>query len=131
MPNWCYNSLSIEGKTSADISKFMSKYLIKDNSFDFDKIIPEPKDINDCPVDCRTKGNDGIEIDKDRPWFNWYEWRHKFWGVKWNASDVDVERRGKNLYINFNTPWSPPRPIIEALRKQNPNLYMYFDYEVE
>jgi len=43
---------------------------------------------------------------------NWYDWAIKNWGTKWGVYDV-TEWKGNK--ISFNTAWSPPIPIIEAL----------------
>lgn len=131
MPNWSYTDIVIKG-SKTDIDGFIEKYALKvgkeDNGFTFDKIIPEPKDINDCPADCRTKGDDHIEIDEKRPWFNWYEWHTKYWGTKWDACNVIVERESDTtLLIGFDTAWAVPAPILKELKRQNPNLRFYFE----
>ena len=46
-----------------------------DYVIDFNKIIPEPTTIEECPEDCRVKSAKEAHISEDeaRPWFNWYE----------------------------------------------------------
>lgn len=73
-----------------------------------------------CPIDCLVTDNSHIEISEDRPWFDWYAWRSKFWNVKWNASEVYFRPLGRK--IMFDTPWSAPIPIFQALACTYPGI---------
>lgn len=121
MPNWCANDLTIKGKpkmlnkllktietTASEVSEARDTTM-----FDFNKIIPRPESEND----------------------NWYNWNTSNWGTKWNACDVGFITDGDwsetydesswesgELIIQFNTAWSPPVPVIEALSKQFPSV---------
>jgi hypothetical protein len=61
---------------------------------------------------------------------NWYDWRRKHWGTKWDASDVQSDfgpmpnsnSLGETASFTFTTAWSPPEPIYHALCKLFPNL---------
>lgn len=122
MPNWCSNELEIVARTRAELNDFINKYDIKDGYFDYDKIIPEPRTLEECPLDCVVKENSCIEIDEVRPWFDWYKWHIKYWGCKWNASDVSIVRNKCVLTIYFSSPWCEPTEVIKALKNQNPRL---------
>lgn len=41
----------------------------------------------------------------------WYDWCCEYWGTKWNACEVYVG----NKSVSFQTAWSAPDPIFEAL----------------
>ena len=106
MPNWCYNTLQISGK-SKDLHKFVKQVKDDERVFSFEKIIPMP------------------ESEKD----NWYNWRCANWNTKWNADEQDnnfSEWESENIFIDFNTAWSIPEPILLAVSKQNPKLYFEF-----
>jgi len=112
MPNWVHHHLTITGP-EAERERFMAECFSHANdetNFDFAKLIPEPehKDIGK-----------GISSGK---FPDWYEWRCKNWGDKWNACDTDVGREGKVIRLFFNTAWSPPRPIFEEVARRFPNL---------
>ena len=47
---------------------------------------------------------------------SWYSWRIRAWGTKWNAYDIEF---GQNE-VSFDTAWSPPVPVIEALAAKYP-----------
>lgn len=48
----------------------------------------------------------------------WYEWCCTNWGVKWNASDTDINKKGKEVEIFFCSPWCPPRGWLQKLSKE-------------
>ena len=99
MPNWCYNSLAIEG-TAHDLQH------IADTGFDFQRIHP-------CPFIIEDNWQEG-----------WYDWCIKYWGSKWSARDVDIDYVADDTHFSaqFQTPWSPPDAILTFLTKQYPSL---------
>lgn len=54
----------------------------------------------------------------------WYEWDIQNWGSKWNAcgycEDTDYSRNTD--YLEFETAWSAPIPVIEKLAKDYPDV---------
>lgn len=48
----------------------------------------------------------------------WYEWCCENWGTKWNACEVEF---GED-YLEFETAWSAPFPIIKMLSAKFPEL---------
>lgn len=85
---------------------------------DFNKIIPEPTTIEECPEDCRVKRaiEAHIEADSERPWFDWYTWHNEFWGTKWNAYDSYSIVNKSSITFVFLTAWSMPYPVIKRLK---------------
>lgn len=51
----------------------------------------------------------------------WYEWRTdpKHWNTKWNAYDCEYAGNG---VLRFQTAWSAPHPVMEALAKMHPDI---------
>ena len=103
MPNHVSNEIRIICNDEKTYDEF--KELVKggdDQEFDFDRIIPQPDDIN--PDLNETS--------------DWYDWRCTNWGTKWNAYDVEIdwdEEYKECIEINFQTAWSPPEPIYFKL----------------
>lgn len=87
----------------------------KDYIIDFDKIIPEPKEKSECPIECLRTEDDHVGADPDKPWFNWYTWHCKYWGTKWGAYDGYTERGKTYIKFIFSTAWSVAEPVIEKL----------------
>lgn len=48
---------------------------------------------------------------------SWYDWSCQHWGTKWNAYDVSEEEGA----VRFDTAWSPPIPMLEALAAKFPD----------
>ena len=82
---------------------------------DFDKIIPEPETEDECPDEYKVNKTSSIEILKDKPWFNWYEWHIDHWGTKWGAYNCYTEIGKTWIMLVFSTAWSAPMPIIYKL----------------
>lgn len=102
---------------------------------DFDKIIPEPRTIEDCSPEFRIpeekRDKPGIEITDDRNWFDWYTWRVHYWGTKWGAYDAYTEIGKSYIIFVFNTAWSYPEPIIDKLHLLGYELeYRYADEDI-
>ena len=130
MPNWVSNTVTMERLCDCNVFD-------EDGEFDFNKIVPQPRSIEECPVKYvipeLERKNSNIEILKDRPWFNWYEWNWDYWGTKWRVHDT--HKKDKNN-IRFKTAWCPPLKVIKALSKKYPNrmVKIYFvseDYDGE
>lgn len=55
----------------------------------------------------------------------WYEWCCDHWGTKWNAYDVTVGKTDDNeVTFHFQTAWSPPMPVLDALAKKFPKAHI-------
>lgn len=91
---------------------------------DFNKIIPEPQTIEECPRDCIRTEMSHVEADEDRPWFDWYRWRINHWDTKWGAYDGYTKRGKSYLAFVFSTAWSISLPIINRL------TVLGYDFEV-
>jgi hypothetical protein len=61
------------------------------------------------------------------------DWAITNWGCKWDATETNLEGSIDNgeVYIRFETPWSPPTPILRALREQYPDLVFTMRYRLE
>ena len=117
MPNHILNQLNISGNEK-QILKLREQIKGDDNNekcedddillIDFEKIIPMP------------------ETEKD----NWYNWRLENWGTKWNAYHF-VDEPSDHGFIQFDTAWSTPKPIIKKLSELYPTLTFYVEYADE
>lgn len=115
MPNWCNNFLRIEVSDRAH-RKFIQNFCGKMHEpsglylpFSLEKIVPMP------------------ESEKD----NWYEWRCKNWGTKWelHPSECFVWTTTKSIWYNFQSAWSPPLPVVERLSRHFPTNFMRIEFE--
>lgn len=85
--------------------------------FDFNKIVPQPPEV----LESLANNEGAFPL--------WYSWRvsRMGWGTKWNAYDViDAD-----THFAFNTAWSTPDPVIQALSQQFPTYTFYVEYADE
>ena len=146
MPNYVYNVLSVyakDGSTQEDVVNFLKQHINEDNFFDFNTIIPEPESPSEVEDEFNylytkteeKEWNDSI----GKSWFNWYDWRYKYWGVKWNSGgkqffDYDKILNDEDggilamIKIVFETAWYPPLPVIKKLILMHPELNISCEY---
>ena len=60
---------------------------------------------------------------------DWYSWSNANWGTKWNAYSQNSDE-GSNE-ISFETAWSTPYPVIEALSRNYPDAVISLRYADE
>lgn len=144
MPNWSKNKLSVTGpkdevdafvkkaegpiqdyKTSEMEKKFFG---YKDETprisvLSFHQLVPIPDEV-------MARGYDEPKYRPTKE--TGFDWEVKLWGVKWGASEVELERvsDGHALY-SFNTAWAPPCKLLETVSKQFPKLFFYLSFSEE
>jgi len=91
--------------------------------------------VGECPV---------MHIDKDKPFLNglrfpstgelddrWYAWRCRNWGTKWDAytMEIDDSDMPHGFEVQFETAWSPPEEVCNAIREQFDDLSISWFYD--
>lgn len=102
MPNWCMNRLEVIGPDAKEFYNYNKESGSGD--FSFSTLVPEPEYKNDN---------------------QWYDWRLKNWGVKWDVANDDVrftEISDSLVNIQFETPWDAPVEWLKSASKQFPHL---------
>jgi len=117
MPNWCNNSLTISHKDADTLDNLMA--LVRadaESGVDainlFNHIKPMPEELRDTTSPS------------DSP--NWYDWCCDNWGTKWDACSVDFEEYDNIVTFSFDTAWSPPLPVYEALADMGFEVQAYY-----
>jgi len=103
MPNWCQNVMYIKNHNPSLVEAIEEGNLCH-------YIVPEPRDEDDEPTD------------------GWYEWRLEHWGTKWDIRCESVEVTDDMLVVKFDTAWSPPDKVFDAMHKKG---YLFEAYYVE
>lgn len=134
MPNYTTNILRVHGELK-EIDRLREFVEGRYQAFDFDKIIPMPKelDIEEIdPADAELMQKRAYNLEK-YGFSSWYDWRKKHWGTKWNCRECDEKWLMKfgDACIKFKTAWCPPIPIINKLRELFPNLQIFCRYNNE
>ena len=113
MPNWTANNVLFVGER-ARLETLKDMLKSKDNDFDFNNIVPMPKNI--------YRGSLGTVEEENYGQNNWYHWSIDNWGTKWNAVDTRVELNDESLYYTFDTAWDCPREIVNALMRMRKTI---------
>ena len=118
MANIFYNIITFPDKQS--YLSFITQYGKGSRKFSYEWIIPEPATQEECEEQYIVKGDgkeEHIELDEDKPWFNWYEWHCDKWGCKWDAMNYDGTDNcdDEKLTISFDSPWNPPMAIYKKM----------------
>ena len=65
---------------------------------------------------------------------DWYSWNCKEWGCKWDANSCftpDEGYKGDEESIEFETPWSPPEPVMQEIAYRYPDLEFVWHVDEE
>lgn len=101
MPNHVTNSLFAPAHV-------IDALLDEDGHIDFNLIVPQPENIE--RGGCSGEHPPGVPC--------WYIWNTTNWGTKWNGYETD---RVSDELLTFETAWSTPIPIFEALAAKFPD----------
>jgi hypothetical protein len=137
MSNWCECELFISGPKE-ELEKFLETVKSEESVFDFIRIIPYPEPFREreCTlVEWMKKSPDEKTGELPRDSYNEYcdyAWYVLNWGTRWNARRAKLceqtetwEKDGRKMLrveLNFDTAWSPPKPIIERASEHFPEL---------
>ena len=136
MPNWCSNEVQFDG-SEEDIAKFKEECFSDHKGeavLDFSKVLPEPD--YDKPKKDGTH-NDGVQTELHSVMPDWWTWRNDNWGTKWNlvpnhdgdlTAYLTVEDSEDFIQLEFDTAWSPPNGIYEAIVDKYPDISVNWFY---
>ena len=114
MPNWCENTLTVEGDPQI-VRQFKERANGKGTALALDKVHPMPKALENTI----SPG--------DKP--NWYDWCIENWGTKW---EIEAELVGEGtgcLMYSFFSAWTPPVAWLKKVAKDYPELRFRLKYE--
>jgi hypothetical protein len=137
MPNWVYNGVTIQGPTKV-VDRFIEmsgrrNYIYKEEDkeqcFSYGAFILPPKNKLKEYHEAHGNGPDGPYGNTE---FNWYNWNVRHWGVKWDATNPEFtdnttkEQKSKGIkevYLNWESPWSVPEPVLIDMVSKFPKLF--------
>ncbi len=122
MPNHVTNTIELYADEEGFVERVLEEIKGEEEGqyIDFDKIIPQPDNL--------FTGNLGTEERRDcvaKGIPNWWDWNIQNWGTKWNAYAQSYTGPEYGVAtLQFDTAWSPPLPIIAALKEKYPDLHV-------
>lgn len=132
MPNWCKNNLKIvsNGEKVLDIMELLKD---EDGEMTLNKAVPMPKELEETssPVRDTVPKEEREKLIEKYGADNWYDWRLKNWGVKWDASNSGFYKDGDDWMISFSTPWGPPCEFMKKLSEQFPKVTFILQFADE
>lgn len=122
MPNWCENTLKVKGKRK-DLDDFQNKIRITDF---LQSLIPMPNELENTQSPRRGKPN--LNLIAKFGTDNWYDWKIKHWGIKWDIQLGLMTNSSRQIKYWFESAWAPPITAIENVSKIFPNLKFVLEY---
>ena len=113
MPNYSYNSLSVSGDKK-NLASFKEEAKNAHSDLSLNSLFPMPKKLE----------NTVAPDDKS----NWYDWRVKNWGTKWDVDGSLTSAADYWLEYSFKSAWNPPIKWLARVSKDFPNLEFTLRY---
>jgi hypothetical protein len=100
---------------------------------DFSKVLPEP-DYKKPKKDGTHNNGVQTELSVEMP--DWWNWRNDNWGTKWNLvpnhdgdlTGYNMDSVGNEIRMSFDTAWSPPDGVYNAIVDKYPTLDINWFY---
>ena len=131
MPNWCSNYVEVSHE---DPQKIRALADAMERGEFLDHVIPVPEDLK--REGSATSGGPNADLyDQIRAentekhgYSNWYDFCVDRWGTKWevDCQDVQIEDDGQTVSCAFDSAWSPPTGVAEALVSKGLSVTLYY-----
>ena len=159
MPNYCHNTLIIEG-TTKQLSEFKDKLEMK-KDYSLEDLFPMPDILSKTiapsvtaigqeyanQIEIEIAEREGKKVPEPIPCSNnteekqtklikkyghsdWYEWKNDNWGTKWILDFDLVDSMNEKLIYTFDSAWAPPIPLLEKISSEYANLKFSITYNV-
>jgi hypothetical protein len=127
MPNWCECDLSVSGPKE-ELKRFRETVRSGWGPLDFNRIVPYPEEFWKADYNSKKVRERLGKWIPDGFNYGGISWCEHNWGCKWNAHEVIAEERKRSLFYGFETPWSPPLPVILKASEMFPGLRFSLRY---
>jgi hypothetical protein len=133
MPNWCSNYIEVSHEDPQKIAALVEAM----NSGGFlNHIIPVPTDLTETIAGSFSDEAQQAALERKTAenlekfgYGNWYDYCVNEWGTKWDVTveaGVDVHPNGKSLVASFDSAWSPPTRVYDAMVEQGYAVRAYY-----
>ncbi len=133
MPNWCSNHITVRGTDPVAIKRLADAF---DNGEFCGTVVPMPEELN-ITSGFLGSGDEQKELEAKSAanlekfgYANWYDFNVANWGTKWeiggNGEVAEIEDNGLSFSAPFDSAWSPPIAVCEALVEQGFEVVLYY-----
>ena len=133
MPNWCSNHITVRGTDPVAIKRLADAF---DNGEFCGTVVPMPAELNitsgrlgDGEEQRELERKTAENIEK-HGFANWYDFNVSKWGTKWeiggNGNEAERDEDGLGFSAPFDSAWSPPIAVCEALVEQGFEVVLYY-----
>ena len=137
MPNWCSNSITIQGST--DTIKPLWEEATREGSGLLNAIKPMPEALRATTSPTPEEGQAGYKGPQPKidGCTNWHEWALKNWGCKWDIDPSEglefTDNGDGTAQISgwFQSPWSPPIEAYDTFIQDMDGCSLIADYHEE
>lgn len=144
MPNWCFNRLTID--TTTEGGKVLAEAFRMKYTYDDGTLYARPfQDLMPCPEELQIEaGYFGTGTAKDEEmqqlyasnkekfgYPHWYDWQIANWGTKWDARVEEYGITDGEVYVYFETAWSPPVEFFKWFSQEHPDAIYMDEYDEE
>ena len=135
MPNWCNNTLELHHEDPAMIER--AKKAFADGKL-LNEFVPVPESLHIVSGCVGAKGSpEQNELEakeeanrKEHGYATWYDFCVNEWGTKWDCGadgdHVELEEGQDNTTLCFDSAWSPPMGVYQALMDQGFRVRAYY-----
>jgi hypothetical protein len=137
MPNWCNNTVEISHKDKNKMEALVAA--INEGKF-CDHVIPVPEDLHivagrvgddNDPKQIELEAQEKANLEK-HGYDTWYDFCVSKWGTKWDVDAYnpvefdDQWDKNNKITFGFDSAWSPPLGVYEALIEQGYAVRAYY-----
>lgn len=134
IPNWCSNHITVRGTNSAEIKRLADAFTAGEFC---NAVIPIPEALHIVSGFVGAKGTpaqDALEAKEQANlaaygYRTWYDFCVHEWGTKWDFGadgSLELDEDGLGFSGTFESSWSPPINIAEALTEQGMEVTLYY-----
>ena len=133
MPNWCSNHITVRGGQQSEIQRLADAF---SNGGLCQAVVPCPAELLDTtsgflgdPVEqAALEAKTCFPYREKYGYSTWYDFNVSKWGTKWDVTcdSVEIDSDGLGFSGAFDSAWSPPIGVCEALVEQGFEVTLYY-----
>lgn len=139
MPNWCNNTITIQGSTETVKTLWETATAVDGDNTEYgllNAMVPMPEALRDTTSPDPQPGQANYKGPQPKVdgFTNWYDWCVANWGVKWDVSTEGLEFTDNGdgtakITGWFDSPWGPPLEAVSKFSEDMDGVHIELFYE--